>query len=318
MSRYTLELENDQLLNIIPLVKFLKENEDQHITLTANQESHCLKSCEVYKLIDLFKFKSVTIESLSAIESHSQYTILHDSWAHWLNIKKIKTHNFSIDYTWNQTKVFGCFYGRPTAARLGITSYLATHYLEKSLIKIRFDKSHEDTRKHFELTKLFSWDIDSLDNVNLLLKTLPKSEYAAYDYQTGEYDYGNELSNLYSDIFVDVICEANYLGDSFYPTEKIARAMLCKKPFIVMAPKYYLKYLKQMGFKTFDRWWSESYDDLSAKDRYFSILKLLDYIALLSTDKLLELNDQLMQIVDHNYNLLVDQKFNKDITRIDN
>lgn len=315
MNRYTLELENDQLLNIIPLVKFLKENEGTDITLTVNQESHCLHSMKVYDLVDLFNFKSVTFESLSAIESHNKYTILHDVWHHWLTTERIKFHNFSKDYSWNQSKIFGCFYGRPSAARLGITSYLYSHHLEKSLIKFKFDLSDEDTRKHFEITKLFSWDPDRLSDLNSMLKTIPPADYTAYDYSTGRYDFNNPLTDLYSNIFVDIISEATNIGDSFYPTEKFSRAVLCKKPFIVMAPKYYLKYLKQMGFRTFNRWWSESYDDLEAKDRYFAILKLIDYIAKLPKSDIITLNNDIKADVEYNYQLLVDQKFNKNIVK---
>lgn len=315
MNRYTLELENDQLLNIIPLVKFLKENEGTDITLTVNQESHCLQYNDVYKLVDLFKFNSVTFESLSAIECHNRYKILHDVWHHWLTTKKIKLHDFSKDYTWNHSKIFGCFYGRPSAARLGIASYLYSHHLEKSLIKFKFDLSDEDTRKHFEITKLFSWDPNRLSDLNLMLKTMPPADYAAYDYSTGRYDFNNPLTDLYANIFVDIISEATNMGDSFYPTEKFSRAVLCKKPFIVMAPKYYLKYLKQMGFRTFNRWWSESYDDLEAKDRYFAILKLIDYIAKLPKSDIITLNNDIKADVEYNYQLLVDQKFNKNIVK---
>jgi hypothetical protein len=318
VNSYTLELENDQLLNILPLIKFLKENEGRDVNLIVNQESHCLRYTNVYDLVDLFTFKSVTFESLNAIESHDTYNIPDNDWDHWLTTKNIKFHNFSKDHSWNYSKIFGCFYGRPSAARLGIASYLYSQHLEKSLIKFKFDSSNEDTRKNFEMTKLFSWDPDRITDVSSMLKTISQSNYNAYNYKTGEYDFSNPLSDLYEDIFLDIISEASIMGDSFYPTEKFSRAVLCKKPFIAMAPKSYLKYLKQMGFKTFSYWWNESYDDLAAKDRYFAILKLIDYIASLSESNILDLTNDMKSTLEYNYQLLVDQKFSRDIVKIGN
>ena len=105
----------------------------------------------------------------------------------------------------------------------------------------------------------------------------------------------NFNNDLYKDIFIDLVVEAHLFGNSFYPTEKIARAIMCKKPFIVMAPLFYLEYLKQMGFKTFNKFWSEDYDHLGANNRYFAILTQLDYLASLTQDQLLELNKQIEQ-----------------------
>lgn len=315
MSEYTLELENDQLLNIIPLVKFLKDYEGKDISLSVNQESHCLNRCGVYELLDLFNFKSVTIYTLNSIENHNRYIIFNHSAFHWLRKARLKA-NLTKNYLWNQTKVFGCFYGRPSAVRLGIAGYLTKNYLEKSLIKIKFDTTHEDLRKQFEMTKIFSWDVNSLTNIDLLLSTIQLSTDHAYNLQSGEYDYTHTLSNDYRSIFVDIISEPNNIGNSFYPTEKFARAVLCKKPFIVMAPKHYLKYLKQMGFKTFNSWWSESYDDLEAKDRYFAILQLIDQIASLTINQLEELNSEILSVTEHNYQLLVNGNYNKIITPI--
>ena len=315
MNEYTLELENDQLLNIIPLVKFLKENEGTDITLIVNQESHCLDSCGVYRLLDQFKFSNVNILTANAIEQSNNYNIKYPyNWFHWLC--RINGFDHSINYSWNGSKIFGCFYGRPAANRLGIASHLATMHSDKSLLCLRFNISDEDFRKHFEIQKLFSWDGECLEKLTKLIKQLDKytstSNYHAYSYTTFDYDFSNPINHLYKDIFVDLVSEANLEGNSFYPTEKIARAILCKKPFIVMAPKYYLMYLRQMGFKTFNTVWSESYDNLGENLRYFAVLELIDWLAKQPID---ELQRQIQDIVEHNYQLLVNQQFNTKITR---
>jgi hypothetical protein len=317
MNSYTLELENDQIHNIIPLVEFLSSNQGNDIKIEVNQESHCLRFCGIYDLLDKFNFSSVTIYTANAVEYHDKYLIKSlYQWYHWLRC--IDKFNRSIQYDWNQSNIFGCFYGRPSASRIGIASYLNTNYPTQSLIKLRFNTFDEDRRKNFELQKLYSWHPEILSSVADLLDNIKEnlSEFHAYDYTTFEYDYGNDLNLQYRHIFVDLIVEATLAGNSFYPTEKVVRAMLCKKPFIAMAPTFYLRYLKQMGFKTFDEFWSEDYDDLGSKNRYFAILQIIDKLGNLSTEQLLDLNVKLQPIVEHNYQLLLDNNFLKSVDRI--
>lgn len=316
MNNFTLELMDDSLRNVESFVAFLVDNQGKDITIEVNQESHCLRANNVYALVDKFSFKSVTFYTSNAIEQHDRYKIVKRfGWYHWLT--RANKFDYASDYSWNQSKVFGCFFGRPSASRLGIASYLHAHYPDKSLIKVRFDTTSEDTRKNFELQKLYSWNND-LSQTAGFFDNIEKyqSDFHAYDYKTFEYDFSNPMNYLYRDIFVDIIVEANLAGDSFYPTEKLVRAILCRKPFIVMAPTYYLKYLKQMGFKTFSDHWSESYDDLGEKNRYFAVLQLIDKLANLSTAELLDLNTMMSATIEHNYQLLTSSRFKKTVTKI--
>jgi len=318
--KYTLELENDILWNIIPLVAFLKNNEGKDIELTVNQESHCLRFCRVYELLDIFEFNSVTIFTRNALEYHDKYRIMNNncscSWNYWLD-NGATYFNQKTDYRWNGNKLFGCFYGRPTAARLGIASHLYKEYVNKSLLCIKFKNINEDDRKLFELERLYSWHPEMLHLLSNLIDNNINQYYnfPAYNYASGDYDFNHPLNELYSDIFVDIVVEAHNLGNSFYPTEKIARAILCKKPFIVMATKNYLYYLKQIGFKTFTDLWDENYDFLYGKDRYYAIIQLIDKLASMSQNEIQQLHEKSQDIVEHNYNLLTSLSFSKLIVR---
>lgn len=315
MNRYVLELENDVLLNIRPLIKFLKENENKDIFIQVNQESHDLRATGVYDIVEMFTFNSVTVNTANAIESHPHYLIDNGYWYHWLN--DIYGFNFTEDYHWNQSKIFGCFYGRPSASRLGISSYLHNKYKNQSLIKVRFNTSNEDNRKHFELQKIYSWDSNLLPVASFLNSIEEyQSEFHAYSYQTFEYDFSNPINYLYKNIFIDLVVEAHLVGDSFYPTEKLSRAILCQKPFIAMAPVHYLRYLRQTGFRTFGQFWDESYDDLGEKERYLAVLKLIDYFGKLTPLELVNLNMQIQDITKHNYQLLINNKYNKKVRKI--
>lgn len=316
MINYTLELIDDRLLNVLSFVSFLKTNEGNNIEITVNQESHCLRYCGVYALVDLFNFKSVTFITHNAVEFHDRYTVVNSGWRLWL--QNFRKFNFDYDYSWNGRSIFGCFYRRPTASRLGIVSYIATNYPSTAEIKLLFDDDHEDARINFELQKLYSWDKNSpTDIINLFDNYSQfKSEFSEYDPALQKkYEYSSGLIYLYKNILVDLVIEAHLEGNSFYPTEKFVRAVLCKKPFIVMAPRFYLRYLRQIGFKTFNDFWSEEYDELTPKDRYFAVLKLIDQFSNMTHDELTALNSKLKETVEYNYQLLVGLKFNKNVER---
>jgi hypothetical protein len=78
------------------------------------------------------------------------------------------------------------------------------------------------------------------------------------------------LPNYY-DSFLSIISETffyNGLFDNMNPknkptfiTEKTEKCFTAGQPFVVFATSGFLKKLKELGFKTFDKWWDESYDD---------------------------------------------------------
>jgi hypothetical protein len=180
--------------------------------------------------------------------------------------------------TWTGKYIFGAFYGRPTADRLGISSYLYTEYPSLSKMQLAFDPTNEDNRSFFELTKLFEYDENAIARVATLLPKLPMRDPATI-YNPPHYNYNNSaLLDMYPDIFVDIVSEPNVAGTSFFFTEKLVRAILLKKPFIVMGPKDFLCHFRQMGFQTFYDYWDEDYDGYELKERYARILQLIDNI----------------------------------------
>jgi hypothetical protein len=110
--------------------------------------------------------------------------------------------------------------------------------------------------------------------------------------------------------FVYVVTETCYWEKKCHLTEKIFKPIVSKMPFILVGPAHNLEYLRSYGFKTFDYWWDESYDEIEDPiERMTEIGKLLERICKLS-NKDLEFELQEMQsILDYNYNLFYSQKF---------
>jgi hypothetical protein len=66
---------------------------------------------------------------------------------------------------------------------------------------------------------------------------------------------------IYRQTWYTVICETGFTGDGFFLTEKTTKALFAKRLFVIFAPCRFLKYLRELGFKTFGSVIDESYDE---------------------------------------------------------
>ena len=113
-------------------------------------------------------------------------------------------------------------------------------------------------------------------------------------------DWGTGQDHYYKDTFCSVITET--YDDQQYPyfTEKTFKAIAFGHPFLLHSNKGTLRLLKEMGFRTFDQWWDESYDDLSHQERFESILHLILEISGWSLEKLNDTYLEMLPVLEHN------------------
>lgn len=91
---------------------------------------------------------------------------------------------------------------------------------------------------------------------------------------------------------------------------------MVKKPFLTYASRDFLCYLRQMGFKTFNDYWSEEYDGFEFRDRYLKLLQTIDELAKRPIADLRSMYHDMQHILNHNYNLLRDMTYNTQIEKI--
>jgi len=307
---------SDYIWNRLELINFLVQNQGQNIVLTTKSEGCCCRAIGLYDLLDQFSFKSVTIISSNQLERHKQYHInIHAPWRFFSVSNKID----SIYHTWNKNKVFATVYGRPLWHRIGIVAHLTKYHCDISLVGCLADPGSVDNRKLFEVSQLFHYDPHSLQNFAEIWKQLPMALHDVAEYTPGQQQsdgYVAQTKNLYPNFLIDIVAEPFTDGDCFFATEKTVRPMMLKKPFILMGSKNYLDYLHQMGFRTFADFWSEEYDGYEGKERYIKILQLIDNLSKKSIDELQRMYWDMQYTLDHNYNLLMTQTYNKSITYI--
>jgi len=84
-----------------------------------------------------------------------------------------------------------------------------------------------------------------------------------------------------------------------------------------MGPKCFLIHLRQMGFRTFGDFWNEDYDGYEPGLRYQRILALIDDLAKRSHAELVDMYNSMQDVLDHNYNMLVQTRFQTDIRYVE-
>jgi hypothetical protein len=115
----------------------------------------------------------------------------------------------------------------------------------------------------------------------------------------------NSIETFYNDVFCDIVNETRFAQPTANYSEKTYQPMFYKKPFVLVAPPYTLKYLKEQGFKTFSDFWDESYDTIeNHEERLFKIFEVIDSIDSKSIEELQEIYIQMIPILEHNYNLV--------------
>ncbi len=309
---YYLGCTSDKIWNYTSLIEFLVNNQEKDIVIELQPEAICVHNLGLYKILDLFQFSKVTILTNNPLENHPKYEIVHKPFDIWFNKQDIDVNL----HQWNRIKKFYCLFGRPTAGRLGLGSYINKHYSKDAHIHFSFSTSN-DTLHHYELDKLLTYRVESIDDVGNIVSKFPitlssTEKYTAFD----GYDYTDPLTKFYKDIFVDIVVESHVSGKTFFPTEKTLRPMWLKKPFIMFASKDYLCYLRQMGFRTFSDFWDEDYDGYEGRGRFSKILKLIDSIAGKSYEELEEMYWDMQYTLDYNYNVLKNRNWSTNITEV--
>jgi hypothetical protein len=105
----------------------------------------------------------------------------------------------------------------------------------------------------------------------------------------------------YISSFCGIINETRFAQPFGYFSEKTLTALYSKIPIVLVAPPYTLEYLRTFGFKTFDKWWDESYDiETNHHKRIIKIFEVIDYINSKSIEELKKIYSEMAEILNHN------------------
>ena len=81
-----------------------------------------------------------------------------------------------------------------------------------------------------------------------------------------------------------------------------------KNTVIIQGPQYFLRNLKKLGFKTFDQWWDEGYDEDPVDHRLIEIKKVIKDLSTQTPEQLSSMYESMQATLEHNHQLCLNLK----------
>lgn len=118
-----------------------------------------------------------------------------------------------------------------------------------------------------------------------------------------------KFANIIQDSFVHLVNETRFCSPAQNISEKTIRPIIAKRPFVLAGAPGSLALLKKLGFKTFDRWWSEEYDnEYNHHKRLFMIYELIKEILEKDKNELCQMLNEMELVLDYNYQVYLNFK----------
>ena len=178
---------------------------------------------------------------------------------------------------------------------------LLSHMYEANLVSEGFISaplacSKDIKNELYDLTSLLSKD----SKRHIFKNLLPKAESIKLD-DVDSYSFASAdpIDFKYSHgALWHVVTETIFYEEKLHLTEKIFKPIVTKRPFILVGARKNLEYLKSYGFKTFDRWIDESYDDETDPD--LRIQKIICELKKLKEKDLIKMHNEMLSILEYN------------------
>ncbi len=223
------------------------------------------------------------------------------------------------------SKKFWCGNWRYTAHRHLVTSYLTnfngiyTWNLKCSYNELKkntwFDLDRlkiDDSIRYDKISKGIEYLYNNVLSIDITLNPVNVEEFQEV-FIPGDNapSWSTDFLQSYRSCFCAIINETRYAQPFGYFSEKTLTAMFSRLPIILVAPPYSLQYLKDLGFKTFDRWWDESYDqEENHYKRMMMIFDLIDFINSKDMNELEKIYEEMQDILDHNISIIRSLPYN--------
>ncbi len=286
---------------------------DSDITVDMLNEGPCLTALGLYNILDLlckqfsYDKKRITINLGNQLESHNEYNVIVSPTVKWIDVyqEQLKKEPAVYKEFSEETKHFGHFISHGTRNRLLIGSTLYAKYYEKTI-----QTYHCNITDNYHKASIFLDDLmfsgapqDRLDDAYTFLtrhtpikldidkiETYPIRDHTMFG-----------IAVVYPKFFVDIVSQTYCQGATFYIDEKMWRPIMTKTPFIIQGPQNFITNLHKLGFKSFNRWWDESYSYAPWNTQPYDILKIIDNLSNLSIEQLANIYEEMKLVLDYNY-----------------
>lgn len=296
------------------VVDIIKEfQQSGRIVIDLNNEGPDAKELGLYKLLDFVceKFnidkKLITIKTRNLLEAHADYEIVINGP---LYVKETQVLARSNDYThknFDNIKHFGLFIGRSNWQRLWVSAEVFSKYRSQCVQTFLYDCKSDFHKPNLGVDRLINELQGNCDYeaITKLISSSPISVESVNHFPIITPSHFN-IAKKYHEFLIEIVCETYTSGNSFYPTEKTWRPIVCKTPMIIQGPINFLKNLKKLGFKTFSQYWDESYDEDGQILGTKRILNNINRLSKMDSIQLQMMYTDMTPILNHNYNLMME------------
>lgn len=263
-----------------------------------------------------------TMNSVNAMPTLFFHNYFKNATAYYSQLEFRSLHKKNAD------KYYCTFNGRAGYDRVQLLKYLhSTNLLEKGYSTWHFDNE--------------TWHILDSEKLNIQrINRLPTGATATQDFKSVSIEWikrsEHELIDCYRQSLFEIVVETitdidqdiynrasptkgrnipEYVhlrnsvpyANSVFLTEKTARPLLWGMPFFLNSGQYALKALRDLGFKTFDSLWDESYDTISdADDRAAAMHDSISSVLAMPFDELQKRIQHNRNIFKHNQSRFIE------------
>ena len=219
------------------------------------------------------------------------------------NLDPIPTYQDQIEYkkaNLHSIKKYNCLQKRPRAHRAWLYySLYKQDLLDNALLSMNTFSQRNTWYCDKEIPK---------EDYNKLVDKLPifptginsTTEQNAFESASGSGFITDLNHDIMLNSWISVISEASFAENTCFVSEKSFKPIASCHPFIIYGNKGSLRRLHDMGYKTFDRWWDESYDMLDAWERLDAVVDIIKQINSMTQDELLRMYNSMKDVLEHN------------------
>lgn len=203
-------------------------------------------------------------------------------------------------------KHFLCYQRRPRYPRIWFFNLLTNNPIINSKVSISLGKTNYSSEINTSIIQHISNIANKKKQPKDLIENLNNIDLTTHHTIDGANLDENQAENFdeytIQDHFLHIIVETLVDPKTIFFSEKTFRPIYALQPFILVGSKHQLKKLKEMGYKTFDKYWSEEYDNCEHyMDRMDKIQEVLEEISTWSLEKCQEVYLSMEEILIHNF-----------------
>lgn len=142
---------------------------------------------------------------------------------------------------------------------------------------------------------------DIVECESLLPLVLDNTDFSNYPMETTL----TTVEKFYKNSLINIINETYFFNNIIHITEKTYKPIAFLQPFILLGAAGSLQHIRNMGFKTFDNFWDESYDiEIDDVARFNKIVNIVEQISNWSSEEKIKFSHSVKEILEYNLNQL--------------